>query len=87
MSDQGTHTASIPDEVVQALEAIEHELRENVIDLETVTTFMQLFGFNDACEWLGSHRALYFEALRRCRQDDGPAVPTGKYPSRLRSPN
>jgi hypothetical protein len=69
---------SIPQEVVHALEAVQEQMHEDVIDPETVTTFMHLFGYDEACEWLSSHQSLYFEALRRCRHD--PAHPF--YPGR-----
>jgi hypothetical protein len=58
----------IPRDVVQALRVVDHELREDVIDPETMTLFVQAFGYNHACAWLASHPLLYFEALRRCRE-------------------
>jgi hypothetical protein len=57
----------IPDEVVQALEVVDEELAEEIIDFDTVRTFVHLFGFDEASAWLGAHRPLYFEALRRRR--------------------
>jgi len=75
MADAGTQTAVIPDDVVYALETVEQELREDVIDPETITIFMHLFGFDHACEWLGAHPSLYFEALRRCHCHEDAALP------------
>jgi hypothetical protein len=63
-----TRSMPIPRDVVQALRAVDHELREDVIDPETMTLFVQAFGYDDACAWLSSHPLLYFEALRRCRE-------------------
>ena len=63
-----THSMPIPGNVVQALRAVDSELREDVIDPETMTMFVRAFGYNDACAWLTTHPLLYFEALRRCRQ-------------------
>lgn len=59
---------SIPGEVVQALRAVDSELREDVIDPETMTLFVRAFGYNTAGTWLATHPLLYFEALRRCRE-------------------
>ena len=67
-----TQTALIPQEVVNALNAVERELREDVIDPETIATFMHLLGFDSARDWLGAHPALYFEALRRCHDTAAP---------------
>ncbi len=58
----------IPGEVVQALRAVDSELREDVIDPETMTLFVRAFGYNTAGAWLATHPLLYFEALRRCRE-------------------
>jgi len=68
----GPQTALIPEEVVNALRAVERELREDVIDPETITTFMHLLGFDGARDWIGAHPALYFEALRRCHFEPAP---------------
>jgi hypothetical protein len=72
-----SHTAMIPEDVVSALQAVERELREDVIDPETVAIFMHLLGFDPAREWLGAHPALYFEALRRCHMEQ-PAATAGR---------
>jgi len=58
---------AIPDEVIHALEVVDEELAEEIIEFDTVTTFVHLFGFDEASAWLGTHRPLYFEALRRRR--------------------
>jgi len=63
-----THSMPIPGNVVRALRAVDSELREDVIDPETMTMFMQAFGYSDASAWLATHPLLYFEALRRCRE-------------------
>jgi hypothetical protein len=58
---------SVPEDVLLALGAVDHELPEDVIDPDTLMTFVHLFGFDDAEHWLREHRDCCFEALRLVR--------------------
>ena len=57
----------VPDDVLHALDVVDHELPDDVIDPETLMTFVHLFGFDDAEVWLRAHRECCFEAMRMVR--------------------
>jgi hypothetical protein len=56
---------SIPDFVVMALQEAEEQLPPDVIEPDTVLTFVHLFGHDDACDWIRAHREMYFQALKQ----------------------
>jgi hypothetical protein len=58
----------VPADVLKALDVVDHELQDDVIDPETMMTFVHLFGFDDAEHWLREHRDCCFEALRLVRE-------------------
>jgi hypothetical protein len=66
-------TTAIPEYVLRALHDVEEQLPPDCYELETVLTFVHLFGFDDACSWLQDHHELYFSALRRCFEQEQPA--------------
>ena len=58
-----TSALFIPRFVLDALYDVEDQLPHDCFEPETVLTFMRLFGFDEASEWLREHRDLYFTAL------------------------
>lgn len=57
----------VPDNVLHALDVVDHELQDDVIDTETLITFVHLFGFDDEERWLRAHSDCCLEAMRRVR--------------------
>lgn len=68
----------IPNDVIDALRCVEEQrLGElEMYDRENVILFTHVVGRESACDWLRTHRELYFEALRRA---DAPGAITHRF--------
>jgi len=65
---------NVPPDVLRALDVVDHELPDDIVDPDTLMTFVHLFGFDEAEHWLRDHRDRCLEAMRMVRSHEQAGI-------------